>query len=131
MRRRLLLLAMMSHRLSDAAGICDIPEPIQGKQFGLVSRKSNLIDRIVDQLHLRIEHWVDALQIQQISSLHIDNLVRISGWRLVRVDVRWQPHLIVLELWRSHGGCYVARGFLRVLSDPPLARAALRPVCNN
>jgi hypothetical protein len=45
----------------------NVPKTIQYKQLCLVSRESNLVDRIVYESHLRVQDWVHALEIQQIA----------------------------------------------------------------
>jgi hypothetical protein len=67
--------AMLS--LSRQKDRTNIPESIQHKQLGLVSCKSNLVDRIVDESHLRVQHRVHALKIQQIALSQGRNLVDV------------------------------------------------------
>jgi len=48
----------------------NVPKSTQHKQLGLVSCESNLINRIVHKSHLRIQHRIDALEIQQVALLY-------------------------------------------------------------
>jgi hypothetical protein len=45
----------------------NVPESVQDKQLGLISREPNLINRIVHKPHFRIQHRVNALKIQQVA----------------------------------------------------------------
>jgi hypothetical protein len=101
MRRRL---SPRSSHGAQRKEVYDIPKPIQHKQLRLVSREPNLVNRIVHQLHLRIEHRVDALKVQQIAFLQRDNIIRVIGWGMVGIDVLRQHRLVVFELGRSHAG---------------------------
>jgi len=65
----------------------NIPESIQHKQLGLVSCKSNLVDRIVYQSHLRVQDWVHALEIQQVALSQGGNIVDIVNPGVARFEV--------------------------------------------
>ena len=82
----------------------NIPESIQHKQLGLVWCKSNLINRVIHQLHLRIQHRIDAFEIEQVTALHIDDVVGVSRGRVAWVDVLRQHALVIFEAGRSHVG---------------------------
>jgi hypothetical protein len=86
----------------------NIPEPVQHKQLGLVWCESNLINCVIHQLHLRIQHRIDAFEIEQVAALHIDDVVGVSGGRVARVDVLRQHAFVVFEAGRSHVGEVVA-----------------------
>lgn len=81
-----------------------IPKSIQHKQLGLISCKANLIDSIVDHLHFRVQHRVDAFEIKQVAALHVDDVVGVSGGRMPWVDVLRQHAFVVFEAGGSHGG---------------------------
>jgi len=83
----------------------DIPESIQHEQLRLIWRKANLIDCVIHQLHLRIQHRIDAFEIEQVAALHIDNVVGVSSGRVARPDMLREYRLVVFELGGSHGGC--------------------------
>jgi len=79
----------------------DIPKTIQHKQLGLISRKSNLINRVIHQLHLRIQHWINAFEVEQVAALHADDIMGVSCWA---VNVLRQHALVVFQVRGSHGG---------------------------
>jgi hypothetical protein len=78
----------------------DIPESIQHKQLGLISRKANLVDRVIHQLHSRIQHRVDAFEVQQVAALHADDIMGVSCWA---TDVLRRHGLVVFQVRGSHG----------------------------
>jgi hypothetical protein len=55
----------------------NVPKSVQHKQLGLVSRESNLINRIVYESHLSVQYRIHALEIQQIALSQGGNIVDI------------------------------------------------------
>jgi hypothetical protein len=65
----------------------NVPKSVQHKQLGLVSSESNLINRIVHESHLRVQHRVHALEIQQITLSQGGNIVDIVNPWVTRFEV--------------------------------------------
>ena len=65
-------------RTPNETNMYDPPETVEHKQLGLVSCEPNLIDGVVDQSHLRIQHRVHALEVQQVVFVPRNNLMAIA-----------------------------------------------------
>ena len=77
-------------------GVHGVPEAVEQEQLPLVAREADLVDGVVDQVHLGVQRRVDVLQAEQVALL--DGLIAGVPFQVWRLAVRRRLLVLLLVL---------------------------------
>ena len=87
-----------------------VPETVQEEQLDLVGCEANLVDGIVDQMHLGVEDWVHVLETEQVALLDggIIAVASVGGGLVVRPKYLLLLRQVFLIVTVRHLGTAIA-----------------------